>query len=345
MIHELYDIDITSLISFIEKHGFKRILLQAPDGLKPLLPYLINGVKRVFGNDIELFVSGSPTYGSCDIAFDEAEAIGAELIVHVGHNKHPFVEDSVYKIPVYYIPAFYKLMLDKQFLKKISVFLEKIGVSSVVVIASLQYIRQAKQIHGFLEESFIKVIKGVPRHKDMMEYQVLGCEYSAINLASNADAILVVSSGLFHGIGACLYSKNTRTIIIDVEKKNIIDLSNLCRKILAKRLYIVSKIMNSNFKKTCIVTGVRPGQYRGSIMNSLASMFIRNNVEVTRAIVHYVNKDVLSALDNAFSPDFFVVTNCPRLPIDDLGDFYKPVLTPGEAVMVLKKSLDYVFPW
>lgn len=345
MIQELYDVDIASLASFIKRHGFKRILLQAPDGLKPLLSHLINGIREVLGSNIELFVSGSPTYGSCDIAFDEAEAIGAELIVHVGHNKHPFVENNVYKIPVYYVPAFYKLMLDKHFLKEVSVFLEKIGASSVVVVASLQYIKQARQIHEFLEKNNIRVVKGIPRHKDMMEYQVLGCEYSAINLASSVDTILVVSSGLFHGIGACLYSRNSRTIIVDVVKKDIIDLSSLCRKILAKRLYIVSKIMNSDFKKTCIVTGVRPGQYRGSIINSLASMFTRNNVEVVKAVVHYVNRDVLSALDNAFSPDFFIVTNCPRLPIDDLSDFYKPVLTPGEAVMVLKRSLDYVFPW
>jgi Diphthamide synthase subunit DPH2 len=42
----------------------------------------------------------------------------------------------------------------------------------------------------------------------------------------------------------------------------------------------------------------------------------------------------------------FVVTSCPRLPVDDLYEYEKPVLTPGEAFMALQGRLEpYMFPW
>jgi len=57
-----------------------------------------------------------------------------------------------------------------------------------------------------------------------------------------------------------------------------------------------------------------------------------------------LTKDVLRNLSPSL--DVFLVTSCPRLPIDDLYDFEKPVLTPGEAKMIILNNFDkYIFPW
>ncbi len=340
-----YEINYEEIVSFIKKNNCTRILLQAPNGLKTVLPYIIQELgDKLRDYSIEIYVSGTPSYGSCDIAVDEAEAIGAQAIIHIGHNKYPYMQVEP-KIPVYYVPAYYSKPVDKEFMEYIASFLEKNQAKRVLLVASIQYVKQAKQIHEFLESKGFIVIKGVPKHKVMEDYQVIGCDYTALDSHEHYDLIIIVSSGLFHALGACLYKHDKKVVLIDPLKREIRDLQDECRKIIAKRLYIVSKIITDGYSIVGLTTGTRPGQCRLSLMDYLSRLFKEKGACVVKIVSHYITREVLAAIDNAFNVDFFVVTNCPRLAIDDLSDFYKPVLTPGEALMVLKESLDYVFPW
>lgn len=341
-----YEIDFSSIASFIKSNGYSKILLQAPNGLKTLLPIVIEQLENKYlaGYNIEFYVSGTPSYGACDIAVDEAKAVGAQAIVHIGHNMYPHVQTEI-EIPVYYVPAYYKHPIDKEFMEYVFSYLEKNSIKKILLVASLQYVKQARQLHLFLEEKGLKVVKGEPKPSVMEDYQVIGCDYSALDVKEYYDAVAVLSSGLFHALGACLYRLGKKTILIDLLRREIMDLSLECRKILAKRLYIVSKIATSGYNLVALTMGTRPGQYRPFLVDYLVREFGRKGVRVVRVVSHLISREVLAAIDNAFNVDFFVVTNCPRLPIDDLSDFYKPVLTPGEAFMVLHGSLEYRFPW
>ena len=82
----------------ITKLGAKRVLLQLPEGLKPEGPRLAEIVEKTGALPI---ISADPCYGACDIAIDEAESLGADLIVHFGHSKFLAHE----RVPTIYIEA------------------------------------------------------------------------------------------------------------------------------------------------------------------------------------------------------------------------------------------------
>src|SRR5271157_3458992 len=68
----------------ITKLGAKRVLLQLPEGLKPDGPRLAETVVKAGALPI---ISADPCYGACDLAIDEAESLGVDLILHFGHSK------------------------------------------------------------------------------------------------------------------------------------------------------------------------------------------------------------------------------------------------------------------
>ncbi len=338
----LYEVELGRIKSFIKEVNAKKILLQAPNGLKPLLKYIINCLQKDL-KTIDLYVSGSPSYGSCDLAVDEAKVIGADAIIHLGHTMYPYMGYDI-DIPVLYVPVYYKGTISDEIIKRLLSYVTREGIESVIIIASIQYVKIAKMIYEKLGNYGVRVVKAKREKEFMEDFQILGCYYSVLD-EEDYDAIIVVSSGLFHGIGACLYKPFAKTLLVDPVREEIMDLSNECKRILAKRFYLISSLVNKGYKSVVITTGTRPGQYRYSLVKTLEETFTKDDCSVYKVVVNYIDKNVLISLDNAFKPDFFIITNCPRLPIDDLGDFYKPVLTPGEALMVANKSMKYRFPW
>ncbi len=79
-----FDFEEERIKQEITKLGAKRVLLQLPEGLKPEAPRLAEMVEKAGALAI---ISADPCYGACDIAVNEAESLGADLIVHFGHCK------------------------------------------------------------------------------------------------------------------------------------------------------------------------------------------------------------------------------------------------------------------
>ena len=60
-----------------------KILLQFPEGLKQKA---VEIAKKYEKKGDVVFLSAAPCYGACDLALDEARAIGAKKIIHFGHS-------------------------------------------------------------------------------------------------------------------------------------------------------------------------------------------------------------------------------------------------------------------
>lgn len=105
----------------------------------------------------------------------------------------------------------------------------------------------------------------------------------------------------------------------------------------------VSEAMNA--KRWGIIAGVEAGQYRPWIISRLKSLIFRKGGDYRLIVARYTGADLISNIDTDWY-EAFVITSCPRIPIDDVGDYHKPVLTPGEAFMALEGDLSkYRFPW
>ena len=95
----MYDLETERVAEEITRRGVKKVLIQLPDGLRPKAFTLAENLDRL--TDAEILLSGDSCYGSCDVALNQAEAIGADLIVHYGHSR--MMEDN--DTPILYIEA------------------------------------------------------------------------------------------------------------------------------------------------------------------------------------------------------------------------------------------------
>ncbi|MGC8647579.1 MAG: diphthamide synthesis protein, partial [Candidatus Micrarchaeia archaeon] len=170
-----------------------RILLQFPEGLKQkALEY----AKKYEQEGNEVFISASPSFGACDIAIDEAKAIGAEKIVHFGHTEFKHIDFNVEYVP-YYIDA--PLDILKESLELLKPF-ARIGI-----VTTIQHVHQLDKIKEFYEQNGKIVLIGKPYGFAKAPGQILGCDVgSAATIDKLVDAFVYFGGGMFHPLGALL---------------------------------------------------------------------------------------------------------------------------------------------
>src|SRR3972149_11415685 len=83
------------LVRELKKIKPKRVLVQLPEGIKQNAIEIAQTIEKL---GIETVFSGETCWGGWSVGVDEAEKIGADLIIHFGHA--PFIK---VKFPVLYI--------------------------------------------------------------------------------------------------------------------------------------------------------------------------------------------------------------------------------------------------
>ena len=78
------DQEIEKIISIINKKGYKKVVIQLPDGLKP---YAIKIVKEIENKtNAIVFIWMDSNFGGCDIPI-WLDKYGFDVILHFGHTK------------------------------------------------------------------------------------------------------------------------------------------------------------------------------------------------------------------------------------------------------------------
>jgi len=335
-----YDFNLERVVSEVIKANARRVLIQLPNGMKNYISYIINHLKEKLKGNVELFVSTSHTYGACDIAEDEALRIGADLIVHFGHTPHPLYPKP--KVRTLFIEAFIDIKPSASLIDKLVDKLRNLGLSRVGLAASLQYIKYINHLALELEEKNFTVIVGRSKYENLMyPGQVLGCEYSCmLNIENRVDGFIVVSGGKFHQLGASLITSKP-VIGVDPHREEVYDMNSIRNVTLRKRYYKIMKAMDA--KNWGIILGMKPGQFNYNAYRELINLLNSRGKEYIVFTANEINQHILRNIDTEYI-DVFVVIACPRVVIDDLADYPKPVLTLGEAFMALTGRLDkYLF--
>ncbi|HTY74438.1 MAG TPA: 2-(3-amino-3-carboxypropyl)histidine synthase subunit 1/2, partial [Candidatus Nanoarchaeia archaeon] len=199
-----FDFEEERLMQEISKINAKIVLLQMPEGLKPEAPRLAKLVEKTGALAV---VSADPCYGACDLATSEAEAIGADLLVHFGHAKLMRHE----KVATLYLEARATLPVEASILSAIPLLRDfcRIGLSTTV---------QHVQILDVVREILVKAGKTVEvGDARRLPYagQVIGCDFSNVkSISKDVDAFLFIGGGKFHGLGVALATLKP-TIIAD----------------------------------------------------------------------------------------------------------------------------------
>jgi 2-(3-amino-3-carboxypropyl)histidine synthase len=326
----MFQLEKERIIQTIKERNPKRILLQMPEGLKPIGFDLAQSLEKETG--IEVFVSGDPCYGACDLALYPKKHVDADLLIHVGHAEIPgeFQDEQVL-----YVEAQADEPIETPMLQAIEM-LEKehrIGVAS-----NIQHIHQIEKAKKILEDHGKETIVGRPSGWLKYPGQVLGCDYGSVRaIADKVDAILLLSGGDFHALGIPL-ATGKRTIIVDPFQQTARDITEECRKLLRKRWMSITRFKEA--KKIGIIVGLKSSQMNISLARRLKTLLEEDHYF---PILICATEVIPETLGSFIDLEAYVEISCPRISTDDQERYRKPILNPEEVMVALgkKKWEDY----
>ena len=321
----MYDIEEEKILQEIRRRGLKRILLQMPEGLKPLgfkLAQLIEGQ-----TDTEVFLAGDPCYGACDLSLNAKRLVEAELLIHIGHAEIPgeFSDENVM-----YVEARSDALIEQPIIQALKMLTHEKIVGLASNIQHIHKIEQAKQI---LEEHGKQVLIGRPSGWLKYPGQVLGCDYGSVRaIAEKTDAIIILSGGDFHALGIPL-ATGKRTIVVDPFQGTAKDMTEECRRLLMKRWAAITKFREA--KKIGIIVGLKSSQMNISLARRLKQLLKENGYYPQLICATEV---IPEALDSFSDLEAYVEISCPRISTDDQDRYTKPILNPEEMMIAIGKK-------
>jgi len=321
----LYSLEENRIFDEIKRRGAKRILLQLPEGLKPLGFELAQRIEKETG--AEVFLSGDPCYGACDLALMPKEFVNAELLVHIGHAAIPgeFTDENVM-----YVEARADVSIESPMGQAVKM----LQTEQVIGLASnVQHIHQLEKAKQILEENGKQVLIG--RASGWLKYpgQVLGCDYGSIRaIAERVDAIVVLSGGDFHALGIPL-STGKRTIVVDPFQGLAKDMTEVCRKLLRKRWANIIKFKEA--KRIGIILGLKSSQMNISLSRRVKELLEAKDYSV---VILCATEVIPETLESFTDLDAYVEISCPRISTDDQERYRKPLLNPEEVMVALGKK-------
>ena len=314
----MYDMDLDKVIRKIRLKDAKTVGLQFPEGLKMQAVKIARQIEKETGATV--IISGDPCFGACDVG-DWKMKGSVDLIVHYGHTPLPLK----YEVPTIFIEAFSKIDIKKDLEKS----LEHLkGYSRIGLVTTTQHLHMLNEIKDFLEDNGKDVILG--SSPSTRKGQVLGCNFSSIK-DLDVEIFLFIGSGNFHPLGINLFS-NTPVLALDPYNSEIRRMDEYADRILRIRFARITKA--STAKKWGVLVSSKEGQYRMNLAKEIKKTLEDSGMEAYIILVDNVSPDVLLPY---LDLDAFVVSACPRIAIDDSQMYKKPLLTPQELEIVLKK--------
>ena len=321
----MYQLEEDRIIGEVRRRGSKRILLQVPEGLKPTGFRLAKLLEKE--TQAEVFVSGDPCYGACDLALYPQKHVEADLLVHVGHADIPgeFPDKNVLYVEVRADVSIVEPMIQAvKLLEKEHV----IGLAS-----NIQHIHQIDKAREILEENGKQVLIGRPSGWLKYPGQVLGCDYGSVRaIAGKIDAAIILSGGDFHALGIPL-ATGKRTIVVDPFQQTAKDMTEVCRKLLRKRWISIERFKQA--ERVGIIVGLKSSQMNISLARRLKALLEEKGYST---ILICATEVIPETLESFTDLDAYVEISCPRISTDDQERYRKPILNPEEVMIALGKK-------
>ena len=295
----------------------RTVAIQAPDGLKARALTMASDLEDA---GVRVIMIGGPTYGACMVADRQAKAFGAAALLHLGHAPIPGTRTA---LDVHYL----EMRDDIDPRPGIEAACETL-ISPVGLVATVQHVGMLPAAKALLEDRGYRVLVGKAGGRTAYDGQVLGCDLSAAHDVEGAVAnFLFIGTGWFHPLGVALATgKPVVAMNPYMGTAALVDAEELLRK----RYAAIARAMDA--KRIGVIVVPEGGQSRMPLAMDLAREFRAAGRE---AHVIAMEQVVPEAVED-FRLDAAVVTACPRIAIDDQERYQMPVLTVGEARILLR---------
>lgn len=312
-------IEFDFLFSELRKKGAKKMGVQLPDGLKHKSKEI---VRRIEERGYEVIVSGSSSFGACDVDLQLKEEVDA--LVHLAHT--PIFETD----EVIYVPYFYDYSFEN-----IEQYLDEIEEREIALAGTAQYAWKFDEFKIFLENKGFNVFLGEPKGRVKLKGQILGCNFSVLrdtNLKGSYST-LFIGDGLFHPKGVAMYTErkvyqysplNDEFRIIDEEE------IEMFRK---ERYIQISKAINNLRDGVGIIVSSKLGQKRLELAERIRLEIINKGYYADVLFFDEISPEKIMN----FSYGVYVNTACPRITYEDFTRYSKPIISPTEIRMILGK--------
>jgi len=318
----LYDLEVDRVSDEIRRHRARRVLLQLPDGLRPQAFTLADALRGRTGAEVLLL--GDSCYGACDVALRQAEALGADLLVHYGHSR--ILPDA--GIPVIYVEA--KAEIDVEPLIEKAMPLIK-AWRAVGLAATVQHVHQLGEAAESLRRRGLRPVIGAGGGRTPHDGQVLGCDYgSARRVADMVDGFLFIGGGRFHPLGLALATGKTVVAADPYTGVAAAVGEGELRRLAMRRMAAITAAKGA--RRFGIIVSLKPGQFDLSTAESLRAKLEAQGREAAVICLDEVRAETLANFSEA---DAFIDTACPRIALDGVADLRKPLLTVAEAQVLL----------
>ena len=323
----MYDIDLTSAVAEIKRLKARIVALQVPEGMKKRAYQIAEDIEN--NASAEVMLVAEPCFGACDVPSSLFDLVDA--VVHVGHSPIPSLR---FTKPVIFVPARSRIPVTEQLKKAVGLLVEPVGV-----LATSQHLEELDDAIEGLESMGMKVKIGEGDSRISHVGEILGCNYTtAASIAEDVNSYLLIGSGTFHGLGVHL-STGKKVIVLDPNLEEPREIEQEKAKVLRQRHAAIERAEKA--RSFGIIIGEKVGQRR-----------LRRAREL-RKLLRWKRKDASLILMDKFDPeklkalgfDAYVSTACPRIAIDDVAMYEKPLLTPHELEIVLgvRRWDDYTF--
>ncbi|MFQ6053923.1 MAG: diphthamide biosynthesis enzyme Dph2 [Candidatus Bathyarchaeia archaeon] len=317
-----YDLEIERVSEKIRRRRARRILLQLPDGLRPQAFKLAAALRERTGAEVILL--GDSCYGACDIALSQAEALGADLLVHYGHSR--MLPDA--EIPVLYVEA--KVEVDIETLVEEALPLIE-GWRTVGLTATAQHVHQLGAAAEALRRRGMRAVIGPAGGRTAHSGQVLGCDYgTARAVADRVDGFLFIGGGRFHPLGLVM-ATGRPVVAADPYLASATAIGEGELKQLAMRRMAAIAAARAA-QRLGVLLSLKPGQFDPSLAEALREKLERHGFEATIICLDEVRAEALS---NFAEAEAFINTACPRVAMDGVAGLRRPILTVEEAQVML----------
>jgi 2-(3-amino-3-carboxypropyl)histidine synthase len=330
-----YLLPLRGIEDTVNKKAGTKVLIETPLGFKDAGLEL----SRYFSNKgLDTHLSGRNVWGSCDFSLVR----DYDYVIHLGHALPPNIlrtiitnfravidkrgvvtvlniRDGPHVIlaPIYYKPQ--PELLSR--LKSIVNDLIKANPNPVVTYA-LPYLLYARTI----AKEFELKIASEP---------ITGC-FIGFPIP---DTVLFIGSGYFYPLTFKFLRPQTVVYLLDVFRGVVEDIEHVYRRYLAMKVRSIEEFRKA--KRVGVVLSRKPGQLRRDLVEPLIDRLREMNKEVVIIDADEVSPDVV----NNLPVDAVVNTACPRVGIDDLDRFAKPVINVGDLLKRNILDLNNLLIW